>query len=189
MPSFLYPLTPGPGKRINLPVRTGRGCASVPSRHQEVTTVPPHTVHASTDPSDEHTTDNKTRTQEKPALMHSIDIQSFSYEERSGILPNLTCAFTDCGGWILDRKTISSTTLEFRVEIQLRAIVDLYAAILAVGIELTRDGHLGLTHLCTCRMNLDASAQLNQLVTIRLEVRFLDEITLHSLLNAGQVLA
>lgn len=77
--------------------------------------------------------------------MQSLDIQGFSFEERHGLLPGLTSAFADCGGWILDRKTLSPTTMEFRLEIQLRAAVDLYSSILASGLELTRAGHLGLT--------------------------------------------
>jgi hypothetical protein len=112
--------------------------------------------------------------------MQSLDIQGFSYEERHGLLPTLTSAFSDCGGWILDRKTLSSSTMEFRIEIQLRAVVDLYSAILACGLELTRNGHLGLTHLCTCRKNLAASADLNQIVTIRIEISFLEDLTLYS---------
>ena len=88
--------------------------------------------------------------------MQSLDIQGFSYEERHGLLPTLTSAFADCGGWILDRKTLSPSTIEFRIEIQLRAVVDLYSSIIASGLELTRSGHLGLTHLCTCRKNLSS---------------------------------
>ena len=112
--------------------------------------------------------------------MQSLEIQGFSYEERHGVLPTLTSAFADCGGWILDRKTLSPSTIEFRIEIQLRAVVDLYSSILASGLELTRAGHLGLTHLCTCRKNLSASADLGQIVGIRLEVSFLEDATLQS---------
>jgi hypothetical protein len=112
--------------------------------------------------------------------MQSLDIQGFSYEERHGLLPSLTSAFADCGGWILDRKTISATTMEFRLEIQLRAVVDLYSSILASGLELTRGGHLGLTHLCTCRKNLAGPSDLGQVVSIRLEISFIEESTLHS---------
>ena len=65
--------------------------------------------------------------------MQSLDIQGFSYEERHGLLPTLTSAFADCGGWILDRKTLSPSTMEFRVEIQLRAVVELYSSIIASG--------------------------------------------------------
>ena len=115
-----------------------------------------------------------------PSLMQSLDIQGFSYEERHGILPTLTTAFADCGGWILDRKTLSPTTMEFHLEIQLRAVVDLYASILASGLELTRAGHLGLAHLCTCRKNLAAPSDLGQVVSIRLEISFLEDATLHS---------
>ena len=112
--------------------------------------------------------------------MQSLDIQGFSYEERHGLLPTLASAFADCGGWILDRRTLSPSTLEFRLEIQLRAVIDLYACILASGIELTRDGHLGLTHLCTCRKNLSTPTDLSQIVTIRIEISFLEDATLQS---------
>src|ERR1700729_1891630 len=112
--------------------------------------------------------------------MQSLDIQGFSYEERHGLLPSLTSAFADCGGWILDRKTISATTMEFRLEIQLRAVVDLYSSILASGLDLPRGGPLGLPPLCTCRKNLAAPSDLGQVVSIRLEISFLEDATLHS---------
>jgi hypothetical protein len=116
--------------------------------------------------------------------MQTLDIQSFSYEERQGVLPTLALAFADCGGWILDRKTLSPTTLEFRLEIQLRAALDLYASLIACGLELTRSGHLTLTDLCTCRKHLSGVADLGQVIAIRLEISFLEDITLHSLLLA-----
>ena len=34
--------------------------------------------------------------------MQSLEIQGFSYEERHGLLPTLTTAFAECGGWIID---------------------------------------------------------------------------------------
>src|ERR1700676_635469 len=106
--------------------------------------------------------------------MQSLDIQGFSYEECHGLLPTLTSAFAECGGWILDRKTLSPSTMEFRLEIQLRAVVDLYSSITAPALDPPRPGHLGLTHLCTCRKNLSAPADLGQLVTIRIEISFLE---------------
>jgi len=118
--------------------------------------------------------------QEALILMQSLDIQGFSYEERHGFLPTLTSAFADCGGWILDRKALSPSSMEFRIEIQLRAVIDLYSSIIGSGLELTRAGHLGLTHLCTCRKNLSAAADLGQLVTIRIEISFLEDATLQS---------
>jgi hypothetical protein len=114
--------------------------------------------------------------------MQSLDIQGFSYEERHGFLPTLTSAFADCGGWILDRKTLSPSTMEFRIEIQLRSVIELYSSIIASGLELTRSGHLGLTHLCTCRKNLFTPTDLSQIVTIRIEISFLEDATLQSVL-------
>lgn len=116
--------------------------------------------------------------------MQSIDLQTFCYEERAAVLPLLTNSFADCGGWVLDRKTLSPTTIQFRIEIQLRAVLDLYAAILATGIELTRPAHLALTDLCTCRKHLHTSAELGQIIALRLEISFLDDVTLHSLLSS-----
>jgi hypothetical protein len=121
--------------------------------------------------------------------MQSFDIQAVTYEQRHGLLPSLTAVFTNCGGWILERKTLSATNMEFRVEIQLRAVLDLYAAILSTGVELTRSGHEALTELCTRRIHLQITADLGQTVALRLEIAFLDDITLHSLLSAGSALA
>lgn len=119
--------------------------------------------------------------------MQLLDIQSFSYEERQGLLPNLTAALADCGGWVLCRRTLSPSMMEIRLEIQLRSIVDLYASIVSSGLELTRTGHLALTDLCTCRKNLASPAELGQVVTMRLEISFLEDVTLNSLLMVGTI--
>ena len=118
--------------------------------------------------------------------MQSLNIQGFSYEERQGLLPMLTSAVADSGGWILDRRTLSPSTMEFRIEIQLRAVVDLYSSILASGLELTRGGHLAFTHLCTCRKNLSTPADLGQVISLRIEITFLEDATLHSLFLAAR---
>jgi hypothetical protein len=121
--------------------------------------------------------------------MQQLDIQAFTYEQRHGVLPILTSAFGNCGGWIVERKTLSPTNIEFRIEIQLRAVLDLYAAIVATGIEFTRSGHEILTELCTRRKHLYVSAELGKIVAIRMEITFLDDVTLHSLLMSGSGLA
>jgi len=121
--------------------------------------------------------------------MPPLIIQSFTYEQRHGLLADLTLAFSNCGGWVVDRKTLSPTDMAFHVEIQLSSILDLYAAIVATGIELTREGHQALTELCSRRKHLRLAAELGQIVSIRLEISFLDDITLHSLLASGSGLA
>jgi methionine synthase I (cobalamin-dependent) len=118
------------------------------------------------------------------------DLQGYSYQDRQGLLPNLTRAFTDSGGWVLERKTTSATTMEFRIEIQLHGIVELYSSLVATGLELTRGTHDTLTALCTSRKHIAGSMQPGRrLLTIRLELNFLEDVTLHSLLMTGSGLA
>jgi hypothetical protein len=117
--------------------------------------------------------------------MPSLDLQSFSYDDRASVLPVLLSALADCGGWVLDRRTMSASAVELHVEVQLRSIVDLYGSVIAAGLELTRSSHLALTDLCTCRKNVATVADLGQIITLRLEISFLEDLTLHSLLAAG----
>ncbi len=131
------------------------------------------------------------------SIPETLDLQGYSYLDRQGLLPNLITAFTHCGGWILERKTVSATMIEFRLEIQLRGIVDLYSSLVAAGVELTRKTHALLTDLCTCRHNLSRAVDpaaagrypAGQILTIRLELSFLEDVTLHSLLMTGSSLA
>ena len=119
----------------------------------------------------------------------TLDLQGYSYGDRQGLLATLTTAFTHSGGWVLERKTVSATTVEFRIEIQLQGIVELYAALVASGLELTRSAHETLTALCTSRKHIAASPRPGQLLSLRLELNFLEDVTLHSLLMTGSGLA
>src|SRR5215472_8744845 len=107
--------------------------------------------------------------------MQLLNIQGFSYAERDGLLAYLIPAIHDCGGWVLDRKNLSTTVVEFHIEIQPGSAIDLYAALVASGLQLTRAGHLALTALSTCRRY---PTGLGKIVPVRLEVSFLENITL-----------
>ena len=117
--------------------------------------------------------------------MVPLDIQGFTYEQRHGLLADLTAVFANCGGWVLEHKNLSPSNVEFRVEIQLGAALDLYAALVATGFELTRSGHEALTALCTRRRHCRITAELGQTVVLRLEISFLDEVAVNSLLRCG----
>ncbi len=120
-----------------------------------------------------------------PAL---LALAAFSYEDRRDILPALSEAMALCGCWLLDRKPTSLTQMEFRFELQLHAIVELYAALIAAGLELTRGSHLELTALCTVSKHSGAPGGfggLGSVVTVALEVTFLDEITLPAVMGTG----
>ena len=122
-------------------------------------------------------------------VVQTFELQGYCYGERGELLPALTTAFTECGGWVLERRTISSTTLEYSFEIQLAGILDLYGSMAALGIELTRSAHAVLTDLCTCRQHITRSVDPCQILTLRLEISFLTDVTLHSLLMTGSSLA
>jgi hypothetical protein len=121
--------------------------------------------------------------------MQSIDIQGFSYEEPSRLLPQLIDAIDRCGGWVLERHPLSSTTTQLHVEIQLRSALELYGTLVASGLELTRDSHFGLTALCSCRNGSPGPSRRGHVLRICLEVSFLDHLSLRSLLMTGSAIA
>ena len=113
--------------------------------------------------------------------MHEHQIQAFTYELREGLLARLTASISSCGAWLLDRKTLSASAIELLMEVHLRCIFDLYAGLAAAGIELTRTGQHTLTALCT-QSRTTRTRRIGEVVTLRLEIRFLEDISLPTLL-------
>lgn len=121
--------------------------------------------------------------------MQTHELRGYSFQDRQAILPSLNSAFSLCGGWVLERKATSANTMEFRFEIQLQSIMELYSSLVAAGLELTRDTHDTLTALCISRKHIAFSSRQRSLLSIRLELNFLEDVTLHSLLMTGCGLA
>jgi len=121
--------------------------------------------------------------------MKSIDIQGFSYEEQSHLVPHLLTAIDRCGGWLFERKSLSSTTIELHMEIQFKVLMKLYAALIASGLQLTRDSHFGLAALCSCRRYTVNPSRGREMLAVCLEVNFLEHMTLRSLLMTGSAIA
>jgi hypothetical protein len=119
------------------------------------------------------------------ALMQILEIQGYSYEPNEALLRKLNRSLVNSGGWIIDRRAISSTTYEMTLEFELRYIVDLYAAVISAGLELTRGNHLALTDLCTCKLHLIGKRDMRQIVGMRIEISFLKQLTLNNLLRNG----
>jgi hypothetical protein len=105
----------------------------------------------------------------------SLELRSFSYDERRTVLPALLEAVTGAGGWLLDRQVLPNGRIEFWIEAPLRGVMDLYSAVVGSGLELTRAGHHDFTALCMLRKNQVHAAARARLLTIRLEVSFVDE--------------
>ena len=122
--------------------------------------------------------DLRTFTSPKPEPapgLNSLDIATFSYEERRVIYIAVNEALEMCGCWLLDRRPTSLTQVEFSFELQLRSVVDLYAALIAAGLELTRASHNDLTVFCTLRKHQDYPNSLAGVITVQLVVSFLED--------------
>ncbi len=90
---------------------------------------------------------------------------------------------------MLERKASSAAAMKFLFEVQLQTILELYASLVGIGVELTRNAHASLTELCTCMQHRASTASPFQVVTLRLEINFLADVTLHSVLMTGAGLA
>lgn len=125
-----------------------------------------------------------------PNELRTLNLEAFSYRDRHGVLPCLTSALTECGGWLLERKTVSASVMEFHIELRLENILELYGSLLGTGVQLTRNTHATLTDLCTCRQNVEYFNTVGGTLTLRLVLNFLEELTLeeltlHALLATG----
>jgi hypothetical protein len=104
-----------------------------------------------------------------------IKLQSFTYAKRENLLPNLGSAIAAAGGWVLDLRPISSAALEVRLEVQIAALPGVYGALLASGLQLTRDSHHALAERCNCNLYLRPHRNTLSYLLIRLELHFLRE--------------
>lgn len=96
----------------------------------------------------------------------------------------LTSSIRACGGWILSRGTTDGGFVNLLFEFERRACVDIYAALIAAGLELSQLGHLRLTELCQCTRN-QAFDCGSEVASIELEIQtFLDESAPRDLPNA-----
>ncbi len=121
------------------------------------------------------------------ANTRNLLLQSFSYETRRIILPALSDAMVHSGCWLLERKVVSHSQLDYVFELQQCDVLELYSGLIGVGLELTRASHLELTGLCSL-LKHDLTAR-RRIVHVQLEVSFLEELDLKSILTPGAALA
>jgi hypothetical protein len=110
--------------------------------------------------------------------MQSINIQGFTYTAQNTLLPLLINAIGRSGGWLLKEKATSPTTIELYLEIHLRSVIDFYIALVVSGLEFTRVSHFCLTSLCTGSRNAPLPLTREQLLPIRLEISFVEQVRL-----------
>jgi len=106
--------------------------------------------------------------------MQSVHLQGFSYDERNIVLHAIKRALESCGCWLLEQSAIQSEQIDLQFEAQLRDVYELYSELIAAGVEMTKENHARMTGLCTLRNHNPRNAIRRRIVTIRLEVSFLD---------------
>ncbi len=110
----------------------------------------------------------------------SLQLHGLSYDSQEGVIAGLLEAVDRAGGWVLERQATSAHASTVWIEMQSRVLVEIYAAIAGSEVHLTRESHQLLAERCNCLQNLRAPGRLASLLTVRLEVAFLNETLLQA---------
>ena len=84
----------------------------------------------------------------------TLNITALSADQPERLVRFLTGALHSCGGWVLTRATRSDRVAELAFEFARACCVEIYAVLIASGLELSRDSHLQMAELCHCTNNL-----------------------------------
>jgi hypothetical protein len=117
------------------------------------------------------------------ATTPAISLRGHSYEDHRHIVATLVESMASCGCWMVEQRALSPTTTELRLDIQLRSVFELYSGLVCSGIELTRDSQTVMANLCTVRNQNPRKAKRRRVLSVRLEVSFLE----HTVSEYGSV--
>jgi hypothetical protein len=112
----------------------------------------------------------------RPPEIPVIELRARSFEDRQEFVPVLLDTMASCGCWLLERRELPPNATQFRFEVLLRSVFELYSGLLSCGVELSRDSHTSMKSLCTVRDHNPHRAKRRRVLTIRLELIFMDEL-------------
>lgn len=106
-------------------------------------------------------------------------------------MPELGVAIDHAGGWLLERRTVSARALELKLEVTLPCLQDLYAAFVAVGVELSRDSHRAIAQRVSCDLHMRPGPGIASILLMFIELHFLNPPadTLHHMQHPLQAFA
>ncbi|MGH9585865.1 MAG: hypothetical protein ACRD3F_02855 [Acidobacteriaceae bacterium] len=84
----------------------------------------------------------------------NLKLTALSADQPERLARYLTGALLACGGWVLTRSTQGNEVAELDFEFARASCVEIYAILVAAGLELSRNSHLQLAELCHCTRNL-----------------------------------
>jgi hypothetical protein len=105
-----------------------------------------------------------------------IKLRGHTYEDHREIVPVLLDTMAGCGCWLLNQRVVSPTATELSFELMLRSVFELYSGLLSSGVDLTRDSHIRMKSLCTVRDHNPHHSKRRRILTVRLELIFMDEL-------------
>ncbi|MFC5863241.1 hypothetical protein ACFPT7_13130 [Acidicapsa dinghuensis] len=105
-----------------------------------------------------------------PASSWALQMRASAMAEPGMMVRTLTGAILGCGGWVLSRGADDQGLISMLFEFERQHCVDMYAMLIAAGLELSQLAHLRFTELCQCTLSHheDCGAEI---VSVDLEVR------------------
>jgi hypothetical protein len=91
-------------------------------------------------------------------------------EEPGRLVRSLTGAILGCGGWVLSRGASDTGLVNVLFEFERRSCVDIYSILIAVGLELSQNGHSRFTELCQCT-RFQGAERGEEIASIDLEIQ------------------
>jgi hypothetical protein len=105
-----------------------------------------------------------------------IELRGRTYEDHREVLPVLLDTMASCGCWLLEQRVVSPIATELNFELQLRSVFELYSGLLSSGVDLSRDSHTRMKSLCTVRDHNPHRSKRRRILTVRLELIFMEDI-------------
>ena len=105
------------------------------------------------------------RTRSDQSTMHDgyesdgwmLRLTALSADDPQRLVRFLTGVLLASGGWVLTRSTQGSEMAELDFEFARAACIEIYAALIGAGLELSRDSHLQMAELCQCTRSMMGS--------------------------------
>ncbi len=92
----------------------------------------------------------ETTTMPEPFTDEVLYLTALLPEDQTLVIPRLSGIIPDCGAWIRSRSYVDLGTARFVFEFPRDICVEIYSALVSVGLQLTAASHLLLTELCRC---------------------------------------
>jgi hypothetical protein len=83
-----------------------------------------------------------------------LKLTAISADDPQRMVRFLTGVLLASGGWILARSMQGTDLAELDFEFARASCMEIYAALIAAGLELTRDSHQQMAEFCHCTRNL-----------------------------------